>query len=131
MGQPIRQDVADQRLANGTSEDAERGDADLDRRDHADGVVHEPQGCRDTSALPGLDRRPTGGDHRVFADDEEGVRTDEREHREDAQQVDHVSERSPPNHVFPAAKYGGPDRADSVRCGRVRALLLARWLTAI
>ena len=97
---PARDRVAEQpaheRLGERAHEDPDRGDADLHGRDHAHGVVHQPQrGLRagGSGLGTGRQRGAARGDDGVLADHEEGVRGDEAENGEDAEEVTHPRER--------------------------------------
>jgi hypothetical protein len=91
-GHAVAEDVAHDRLADGTGEDPDRRDADLHGRDHAHGVVHQAQrGLRALAAALGQrrDGAAPSGHHRVLADHEERVARHQCQHREDAERVAH------------------------------------------
>jgi hypothetical protein len=83
-GDRFPEQVAHERLADRAGEDPDRRDADLDRRDHADRVLHQLQRGRGAAAVAPRERRPARGDDRVLPDHEERVARDQREQRDDA-----------------------------------------------
>ncbi len=83
----------DQRLAHGTEKDPEDADPDLDDRDEADGIVHEPQGdLRVAASSLGtlLQACPARRHERVLGRHEHRVPQHEGEDREDSEEVVHA-----------------------------------------
>src|SRR6185436_12527237 len=85
----VADELADERLRHGAGDDGDGGDPDLDGRDDADGVVHQPQGGGGPATPALRELRAARRDDRVLGDDEEGVPRDEREDGQDAERVSH------------------------------------------
>ena len=85
--------MLDERLADCTEGDRERGDSELHRPDEAHGIVHDPKSDPCPSApLRGELRqaRAPGRDERILGGNEERVPRDEQENGDDLQENGHA-----------------------------------------
>ena len=91
------EEMSQQALPDGSEQDAESGDPDLDRADEPDGIVHQLDGGRRSAAalVSELDESNSPRcDQRVLGDHEERVSRNEQENDDDAEWVAHAPSAS-------------------------------------